>query len=57
VYKQPTKISFENLKAEKRKSQAQEEHVPIEDLKIGEYFTMALTKSGSVYCWGSNICG
>ena len=58
VFKQPTKVAFGGSGAEKRRSQAAfEDNVLVDDIKLGEYFTLALSRKGAVYCWGSNLCG
>ena len=60
VYKVPTKVAFgiSNVSPQdKRRSQAFEEVVVVEDLKLGDNFSIALSSKGNVYCWGSNDCG
>lgn len=59
VHKVPTKVLFglQNVSQDRRRSQAFEESVSVEDIKLGEYFTMALSKKGNVYAWGSNSNG
>lgn len=56
----PTKVTFgiQNVgQQDKRRSQAFEEVVVVEDLKLGDNFSTALSSKGNVYCWGSNDCG
>lgn len=66
--KTPRLVSFKHLferepGSNRRKSTAESQeiskaHPPqIEDLHMGEYFSMAQSKRGYVYSWGSNDCG
>ena len=59
LYKKPTKISFKESgsASHRRRSTAAEENVIIEDLKLGESFSIALSTKGMVYTWGMNDKG
>jgi alpha-tubulin suppressor-like RCC1 family protein len=65
LLKTPTKISFKSAVdsgnvSHRRRSTAQDDgtsHIFIEDLKLGEQFSMALSNKGIVYTWGQNDKG
>ena len=65
LLKRPTKISFRNSidanngnVSHRRRSNVQEDqNIVIEDLKLGEQFSMALSSRGIVYTWGQNDKG
>jgi alpha-tubulin suppressor-like RCC1 family protein len=65
LLKTPTKISFKNSGdngnvSHRRRSTAQDDgssSIFIEDLKLGEQFSMALSNKGIVYTWGQNDKG
>lgn len=58
LYRKPTKISFkESGSSSHRRRSTAEENVQIEDLKLGESFSVALSKTGIVYTWGMNDKG
>jgi alpha-tubulin suppressor-like RCC1 family protein len=50
-------FGIQNSAQDKRRSAAFEENPQIEDLKLGDNFSMALSNKGNIYCWGSNDCG
>ena len=62
LLKKPTKISFRSdqgsLSHRRRSGINQDESsVIIDDLKLGEQFSMALSSKGTVYTWGQNDKG
>lgn len=68
LLKKPTKISFRNTGesqnpgnvSHRRRSAASDElnaNIVIEDLKLGEQFSVALSKQGVVFTWGQNDMG
>lgn len=68
LLKRPTKISFRSagqepgsLSHRRRSNVALDDSVMsiviIEDLKLGEQFSMALSNKGQVYTWGQNEKG
>ena len=59
LIRKPTKISFkENGSAShRRRSTVADENAIIEDLKMGESFSVALSNKGVVYTWGMNDKG
>lgn len=60
LLKLPTKISFaksDSALSSSRRSKSKTFDVVIEDIKLGENFTVALSNTGQVYSWGSNEFG
>ena len=64
LLKKPTKVSFRgdsgtgSLSHRRRSTTNMDEsQVIIEDLKLGEQFSMALTNKGAVFTWGQNDKG
>ena len=58
LYRKPTKISFkESGSASHRRRSTADDNVVIEDLKLGECFSVALSNKGVVYTWGMNEKG
>ena len=63
--KRPTKISFRssndanngNVSQRRRSNVQEDQNIVIEDLKLGEQFSMALSSRGIVYTWGQNDKG
>ena len=66
ILKKPTKIAFKSLNdpnngnmSHRRRSNVAEDTsaVFVEELKLGEQFSLALTNKGTVYSWGLNDKG